>query len=132
MSRGVIPSDDAFRRFSRATKHFEQTYINPGKRGEKVVRVRGRDGKHEGYLCEDLDAATDTLTGPTTASATMLVKGSDGNLTHGPHVTITNRDTTLTLEAWTYIIWETINGEKRIIWAACAGEVSSSCDSSGE
>lgn len=43
MADGVIPSGDAFKRIARATKHYEQTYINPGLRGEKVVRA-GRGG----------------------------------------------------------------------------------------
>jgi hypothetical protein len=40
---GVIPSDDAFRRIQRTVRHFEKTYINTPKRGEKVVRA-GRGG----------------------------------------------------------------------------------------
>lgn len=36
--KGVIPTEDAFGRISKATKHFEQTYINPGKRGTKKRR----------------------------------------------------------------------------------------------
>ena len=82
---------------------------------------------HEGYLCGDLSAAASTLSSPTTATAIQLYKGSSGNLEHGPTVTITNRDTTLTLEADTYIQWTRINGENRIVWAACLADVSSSC-----
>lgn len=40
---GVIPSDDAFRRIQRTVRHFEKSYINTPKRGEKVVRA-GRGG----------------------------------------------------------------------------------------
>jgi hypothetical protein len=40
---GVIPSDDAFRRIQRTVRHFEKTYINTPRQGEKVVRA-GRSG----------------------------------------------------------------------------------------
>lgn len=122
-------SNRAAQRIVSGIRRIEQIPVEPRSHRPHGPRL-GRGGKHEGYLCEDLGAATDTLTGPTTAEATKLVKNEFGDLTHGSHVTITNRDTTLTLEAWTYIIWERINGENRIVWAACAGEVSSSCETS--
>ena len=40
MDKGVIPSEQAFARIAKATKHYEQTYINPGLKEEKVVRAR--------------------------------------------------------------------------------------------
>jgi hypothetical protein len=42
MADGVIPSKKVYARIGTAVKHFEQTYINPGLREEKVVRARGR------------------------------------------------------------------------------------------
>lgn len=44
MSEGVIPTKNAFARIVKATKHFEQTHINPGLREEKVVRARRAGG----------------------------------------------------------------------------------------
>lgn len=43
MSDGVIPDRESFQRIAKATKHYEQHYINPGLREEKVVRA-GRGG----------------------------------------------------------------------------------------
>lgn len=126
--RGVIPNEDAFRRIGDATKFFEQTYRNRGLKDDRRPIFESRDTTFEGYLCGDLDAAESTLSAPATATAVRLVKNaSSGNLEHGSDYTITNRDTTLTLESGTYIVWKRINGEYRIIWAACRAEVSSSC-----
>jgi hypothetical protein len=41
MAGGIIPSEDAFRRFSAATKHFEGTHRNRGLKGEKRLRLAG-------------------------------------------------------------------------------------------
>jgi hypothetical protein len=42
MADGVVPSKKVYARIGTAVKHFEQTYINPGLREEKVVRPRQR------------------------------------------------------------------------------------------
>lgn len=39
---GIIPTKGAFRRISAVTKYVEQTFRNPGLKGEKVVRTRQR------------------------------------------------------------------------------------------
>lgn len=80
----------------------------------------------EGYLCGDLDPAESALSSPTFATGIQLKK-QGSNLVFHKAVTITNRDTSLTLENGTYIIWTRINGENRIVWAACVADISSSC-----
>ena len=124
---GVIPNEDAFGRIKRSTLFFEKSYRNRGLKGSTRKRFGGGNRIFEGYLCEDLSAAASTMTGAVSATAVKLIRGTGGNLKHGPEVTIINRDTTLTVEAWTYIMWTKVNGENKIIWAACRGDVSSSC-----
>lgn len=81
----------------------------------------------EGFLDEALVAATDPLTGATTAEMSVIEWYED-NAPGTPAtfydtletLTITNRDPTLSADLNTYIVVLKMNGEWRPIWVGCS------------
>jgi hypothetical protein len=75
----------------------------------------------EGLLTSSLAAATNGLTGASTATLQTWVVDSanEGNLKNGEIVTVTNRDTTFSLASGKYVQAKYVNSEIRISWAAC-------------
>jgi hypothetical protein len=70
---GVIPSEDAFERFSKATKHYEQTYNNRVLKGTKK-RVPGR-----GRPCKPRNERWGIyLSGPPTSGNLTLITTVNG------------------------------------------------------
>lgn len=71
----------------------------------------------EGLLDGDLAKATNTLTGPTTATMSVHEFNDDGDLVDsGDNITITNRDTSLELTAGDYVVASLFGSEYRPVY----------------
>ena len=84
-------------------------------------------------LMEDLLAAVDTLTDPSTAKARVLAKKPNGDLEITTReITIVNRNENISIDADTYVKIEWIDGEWQPYTADCApGSTSMSIGSGG-
>lgn len=109
---------------ARAVRAYEKAPIE-GEGGQ-------RPGVHrqpmlEGILEDDLDPATDVLTGTTTARVRLI----RGDTLSDVLVRVVNRSVDLILESGTYVIVAWVNGSWRVIWADCSDSGISTSDESG-
>lgn len=113
-----------------AVRETVRHYVNlfgGGKRGgrnnqvQRTIQVK---------LREDLLAAVDSWTDPSTATATVFEKYGGGNdmrpRTLNPIITIVNRFENISVEAGTYCKAEWIDGEWQLYAADCPGTLSAS------
>lgn len=91
-----------------------------GRNDRPVPPVFGTELR-EGVLAGDLDAATSTLTGASTATLTVYRGDGAGDLeSAGYTITVTNRSPDLSAASGVYCIVARINGEWRPIWVDCS------------
>jgi hypothetical protein len=112
-----------------AVQHYANIYG-----GGEGSRPRQQDQRHvQVILMEDLLAAVDTLTDPSTAKARVLAKKTNGDLEITTReITIVNRFENISIDADTYGKAEWIDGEWQLYAADCApGSTSMSIGSGG-
>jgi len=103
------------------------------KRREFKPLQDGRIQRVQVFLMEDLLAAVDTLTDPSTAKARVLAKKLNGDLEITTReITIVNRFENISIDSDTYAKAEWIDGEWQLYAADCApGSTSMSIGSGG-
>ena len=100
-----------------AVRHYVSMYgggesVGPRQQTQRTVQV---------ILMEDLLAAVDTLTDPSTAKARILAKKSNGDLEITTReITLVNRFENISIDAGTYGKAEWIDGEWQLYAADCA------------
>lgn len=91
------------------------------------IRPRGSNGRLQVVLTTDLMAAVNTKRDPSTATARILRRKTDGDLTLSTDsITIVNRFTQISVDAGTYAKAEMIDGEWQLYAADCPGGSASS------
>jgi hypothetical protein len=118
MPNGVIPSVE----FNEQLKRF----VRENLRRERGTQRQGRWHKKGGradltvVLDEGLASATNALTSPATATASVLRKNSSGNLEDtGDNITVVNRYEHIELEQYTIGMAKWIDAEWRLYSADC-------------
>ena len=100
-----------------AVRHYVSMYgggesVGPRQQTQRTVQV---------ILMEDLLAAVDTLTDPSTAKARILAKKSNGDLEITTReITLVNRFENISIDSGTYGKAEWIDGEWQLYAADCA------------
>lgn len=91
------------------------------------IRPRSSNGRLQVVLTTDLMAAVNTKRDPSTATARILRRKTDGDLTLSTDsITIVNRFTQISVDAGTYAKVEMIDGEWQLYAADCPGGSASS------
>jgi hypothetical protein len=91
------------------------------------TRPRGGSARIQVVLTTDLVAAVNTKRDPSTATARILRRKTDGDLTLSTDsITIVNRFTQISVDAGTYAKAEHIDGEWQLYAADCPGGSASS------
>ena len=86
----------------------------------------GRIQRVQVILMEDLLAAVDTLTDPSTAKARILAKKSNGDLEITTReITLVNRNQNISIDSGTYSKAEWIDGEWQLYAADCPSQSAS-------
>ena len=100
--------------------------ISHGENWFPEIRPRGNRHNLQVVLLTDLFAAVNTKRDPSTATARILRKKSDGDLTLSTdEITIVNRFQHISVDAGTYAKAEWIDGEWQLYAADCATGASS-------
>ena len=112
-----------------AVRHYVSMYGG----GESVVPRQQTQRTVQVILMEDLLAAVDTLTDPSTAKARILAKKSNGDLEITTReITLVNRFENISIDSGTYGKAEWIDGEWQLYAADCApGSTSMSISGGG-
>lgn len=101
--------------------------IGTGESTYKETRPRGGSARVQVVLTTDLLAAVNTKRDPSTATARILRRKTDGDLTLSTDsITIVNRFTQISVDAGTYGKAELIDGEWQLYAADCPGGSASS------
>ena len=101
--------------------------IGTGESTYQETRPRGRSARVQVVLTSDLLAAVNTKRDPSTATARILRRKTDGDLTLSTDsITIVNRFTQISVDAGTYGKAELIDGEWQLYAADCPGGSASS------
>jgi hypothetical protein len=121
----------------KATEQIRKTVREVARMMRNPAPQRGRytqdQRRVQVILMEDLLAAVDTLTDPSTAKARVLAKKPNGDLEITTReITIVNRNENISIDADTYVKIEWIDGEWQPYTADCApGSTSMSIGSGG-
>ena len=105
-----------------AVRHYVSMYgggesVGPRQQTQRTVQV---------ILMEDLLAAVDTLTDPSTAKARILAKKSNGDLEITTReITLVNRNQNISIDSGTYSKAEWIDGEWQLYNADCPSQSAS-------
>ena len=100
--------------------------IGTGESTYQETRPRGGSARVQVVLTTDLMAAINTKRDPSTATARILRRKTDGDLTLSTDsITIVNRFTQISVDAGTYGKAELIDGEWQLYAADCPGGSSS-------
>ena len=115
----------------KATKQIAATVIDFHRRVRNTSGERGTYWQNQRNLqcrlSEDLLAAVDTYTDPSTATARVIQRNSDGDLELlTDTITVVNRFENISVEAGTYCKAEWIDGEWQLYAADCPGSLSAS------
>lgn len=101
--------------------------IGTGESTYQETRPRGGSARVQVVLTTDLMAAVNTKRDPSTATARILRRKTDGDLTLSTDsITIVNRFTQISVDAGTYGKAELIDGEWQLYAADCPGGSASS------
>ena len=101
--------------------------IGTGETTYQETRPRGGSARVQVVLTTDLLAAVNTKRDPSTATAQILRRKTDGDLTLSTDsITIVNRFTQISVDAGTYGKAELIDGEWQLYAADCPGGSASS------
>jgi hypothetical protein len=101
--------------------------IGTGETTYQETRPRGGSARVQVVLTTDLLAAVNTKRDPSTATARILRRKTDGDLTLSTDsITIVNRFTQISVDAGTYGKAEMIDGEWQLYAADCPGGSASS------
>ena len=101
--------------------------IGTGESTYQETRPRGGSARVQVVLTTDLMAAINTKRDPSTATARILRRKTDGDLTLSTDsITIVNRFTQISVDAGTYGKAELIDGEWQLYAADCPGGSASS------
>jgi hypothetical protein len=101
--------------------------IGTGETTYAEIRPRGGMSRLQVVLTSDLPAAVNTKRDPSTATARVLRRKTDGDLTLSTDsITIVNRFTQISVDAGTYGKAEMIDGEWQLYAADCPGGSASS------
>ena len=101
--------------------------IGTGESTYQETRPRGGSARVQVVLTTDLLAAVNTKRDPSTATAQILRRKTDGDLTLSTDsITIVNRFTQISVDAGTYGKAELIDGEWQLYAADCPGGSASS------
>jgi hypothetical protein len=101
--------------------------IGTGETTYQETRPRGGSARVQVVLTTDLLAAVNTKRDPSTATARILRRKTDGDLTLSTDsITIVNRFTQISVDAGTYGKAELIDGEWQLYAADCPGGSASS------
>jgi hypothetical protein len=101
--------------------------IGTGESTYQETRPRGGSARVQVVLTTDLLAAVNTKRDPSTATARILRRKTDGDLTLSTDsITIVNRFTQISVDAGTYGKAELIDGEWQLYAADCPGGSASS------
>ena len=101
--------------------------IGTGESTYQETRPRGGSARVQVVLTSDLMAAVNTKRDPSTATARILRRKTDGDLTLSTDsITIVNRFTQISVDAGTYAKVEMIDGEWQLYAADCPGGSASS------
>ena len=101
--------------------------IGTGESTYQETRPRGGSARVQVVLTSDLMAAVNTKRDPSTATARILRRKTDGDLTLSTDsITIVNRFTQISVDAGTYGKAELIDGEWQLYAADCPGGSASS------
>lgn len=101
--------------------------IENGESSYAEIKPRGGFSRLQVVLSSDLFAAVNTKRDPSTATARILRRKNDGDLTLSTdEITITNRFVNISVDAGTYAKAEWIDGEWQLYAADCAPGGSSS------
>ena len=101
--------------------------IGTGESTYQETRPRGGSARVQVVLTTDLLAAVNTKRDPSTATARILRRKTDGDLTLSTDsITIVNRFTQISVDAGTYGKAEMIDGEWQLYAADCPGGSASS------
>jgi hypothetical protein len=101
--------------------------IGTGESTYQETRPRGGSARVQVVLTTDLMAAVNTKRDPSTATARILRRKTDGDLTLSTDsITIVNRFTQISVDAGTYGKAEMIDGEWQLYAADCPGGSASS------
>ena len=101
--------------------------IGTGESTYQETRPRGGSARVQVVLTSDLMAAVNTKRDPSTATARILRRKTDGDLTLSTDsITIVNRFTQISVDAGTYAKAEMIDGEWQLSAADCPGGSASS------
>lgn len=101
--------------------------IGTGESTYQETRPRGGSARVQVVLTTDLLAAVNTKRDPSTATARILRRKTDGDLTLSTDsITVVNRFTQISVDAGTYGKAELIDGEWQLYAADCPGGSASS------
>ena len=101
--------------------------ISTGETTYTEIRPRGSMSRIQVVLTSDLPAAVNAKRDPSTATARILRRKTDGDLTLSTDsITIVNRFTQISVDAGTYGKAEMIDGEWQLYAADCPGGSASS------
>jgi hypothetical protein len=96
--------------------------IGTGETTYQEIRPRGGMSRLQVVLTSDLPAAVNTKRDPSTATARILRRKTDGDLSLSTdEITIVNRFTQISVDAGTYGKAEMIDGEWQLYAADCPG-----------
>ena len=114
----------------KATEQIRKTVREVARmmRNPAISRARYTDGTKnvQVILMEDLLAAVDTLTDPSTAKARILAKKSNGDLEITTReITLVNRNQNISIDSGTYGKAEWIDGEWQLYAADCPSQSAS-------
>ena len=104
--------------------------MRQNRREFKPLAAGGGINRKQVILSEDLYAAVNRLTDPSTARAIVLKRKANGDLKRtSKQITITNRFINISVDAGTYAKAEWIDGEWQLYAADCPGGSESSSGS---